>query len=846
MGPNKLLMFAIVDAIESDQRQFIVDTIIDQGHELILTSDELAKTQSRLSNLSREGEYDLENPSHLLFGLDFYEKTQVILRHKHLLGEGAARQFVAFAKVLSGLVSVRNDVAHGRPVDYEDAMKMFESAKKLAELPAYWPKLSSVLLIFRTKPHELVKEDYFVIETLPSKIWHNLPEVEHSDTGFYGRVKEREKLRNIIFGRNPVVTVVGTGGFGKTSLTVQVLYDILRDGAGEFEGILWVTAKSNKLDISGITPIKGAAISSNELFSQAIAEFGEVNDKPSDRLLKLATENNIIVVIDNLETVLDVELRGFAKEFQMLPRSKLVFTSRIPLSEGDLPFEIQSFSNKEAMGFLRKLIDTYDIGGLDKNDGESLKKYCTRLACSPLFLKWFALGVKQGMDPRKLASNPEVALEFCLENVFSALTKNGQKVSELLSQFPALSKAVICHLLEMEEIDGEKAMSELISFNLISVSTDQGSGDVLFSLFPISHSYIARKKSRSLVVGEEMLSKYRKLIQDFDRMSTDSELRKYWIRHIHVYSKEDPLAFPSLHKALSLSRNRKVDEALEVIQGLKLKYPTYSEIYRIEALIFFDAGRVTEANMSYTRALDLNENSPESHYFYAGFALKALADPDLAIKHLKIALELDSDSASVHSLIARAYSKISAFSEAREHIEISRKNAIGNKEKKVAVYYAALIISDYVKYIQVKSDYSKAEELLSFMEGVLKWSELNLMDLRARAILEDSIGQLCTMQAFSDDSSLERVKGISGHLSRPVESVGVADRQQLIGYAVTRHLERGYTFLTPEGEETGYFVHANEVSDEIWGALCGGARCIFEGTVAADGRKQAFNVRVLN
>ena len=41
MGPNKLLMFAIVDAIEEDQRIIIEDFIIDRGIPLELTDKEI-------------------------------------------------------------------------------------------------------------------------------------------------------------------------------------------------------------------------------------------------------------------------------------------------------------------------------------------------------------------------------------------------------------------------------------------------------------------------------------------------------------------------------------------------------------------------------------------------------------------------------------------------------------------------------------------------------------------------------------------------------------------------------------------------------------------------------------
>ena len=170
-------------------------------------------------------------------------------------------------------------------------------------------------------------------------VLHNLPKADYDDTGFLPRPKLEAELKKKIFGRHPIITVLGDGGNGKTALMLQVAYQLVYSNDHDFDAIIWVSAKTNALTVNEIRRIDDAITNSIELFEE-IAEFEPGAAAPIERVRRLLKENKILLIIDNLETVLDQSIREFAEDVP--GESKLVFTSRVPLG-GDLSVKVDLF-----------------------------------------------------------------------------------------------------------------------------------------------------------------------------------------------------------------------------------------------------------------------------------------------------------------------------------------------------------------------------------------------------------------------------------------------------------------------------------------------------------------------
>ena len=145
---------------------------------------------------------------------------------------------------------------------------------------------------------------------------NNLPQ---QMTSFIGREKEAGELaRAITLSR--LVTVVGTGGLGKTRLSVQVAANLVDD----FPDGVWL--------------VELAALSDARLVPQAVASVLGITE-PTDRSLADALaayvrERRLLIVLDNCEHLIDACARLARQLLQAGAQTRIIATSREPLHVG--------------------------------------------------------------------------------------------------------------------------------------------------------------------------------------------------------------------------------------------------------------------------------------------------------------------------------------------------------------------------------------------------------------------------------------------------------------------------------------------------------------------------------
>lgn len=159
---------------------------------------------------------------------------------------------------------------------------------------------------------------------------------------------EAELLAVIADDRNPVVSLHGRGGVGKTSLALTVLEQVAQSGA--FFAISWLSARDIDLRIDGVKlvrpdvyTLKDMAIDFTRVMSSSLSER-EAMEYLGSCLAGRSADGPFLFVIDNFETVADqADVYNYFNTSVRLP-NKVLITTRVRDFKADYPIEVSGMS----------------------------------------------------------------------------------------------------------------------------------------------------------------------------------------------------------------------------------------------------------------------------------------------------------------------------------------------------------------------------------------------------------------------------------------------------------------------------------------------------------------------
>lgn len=649
----RLTLYALISSMEEDMRTTLVLYAPEQLNPAVpLGEDLFNRARERASKAIEYLERQLTFED-LLFYCDFGDLIQLINQHKSHIPADLILLIKSLNAGLTGLIQVRNRVMHTRPLDYDDLAKTIAICDSLSTLSSHWPSLIETKERIEHSPHSLLQIEIPESDD-QSRINHNLPLPDFDETGFIGRKKTVDQLKKACLGVYPVITVVGEGGLGKTALVLRVAYELLDSPTSPFDAIIFVSAKTTQLTTNEIKRIKGAITSSMGLFEMAADALGSVTESPIEDLLRLLSDTRVLLIIDNLETIVDDHLRSFLED---LPTgSKVLITSRIGLGAFEYPIVLQPLDETESVQLLRTAAAARGCSRLVSMSNAKVNLFCGRMKQNPLYIKWFVSAVQAGKRPEDIFANDKIFLQFCLSNVYDKLSEDAKNiVRALLSVGGAFTIAELAFLTEASDLELLKAVQELMRTNMLAM-TSASLGHAFeskYELTPLARSYVGKFFPVSREEQRRILDIKHKLIAAGENIAATFNKNLISAFHLKLRGRSDWVIATYLNKALQHLKRQEIGEADLMIERARNLSPDYFEVYKVAAYVCASTGNYTDAVDNYERAIELAPESVASRVLYGGLLLREIDDVQAAESQFREAARLAPDNPDVHTELAR-------------------------------------------------------------------------------------------------------------------------------------------------------------------------------------------------
>lgn len=828
---TRLTTFALLAAIEEDLRNAILTATDESDNPLeLFHAERYEKAQQRRAR-------DVPGSSSptvsaLVPHLDFADSYEVLSGIKNRLPDSLQQSLRLFAPHLAKVTQIRNRVAHTRPMEIDDLATVYDVAKDIcADSRGDWSQVCETLQRLEDDPSYVLGLTISLVSDPDEAPLHNLPAPEFDETGFFGRRKEVDRIKKAIKGAYPVVSILGDGGIGKTSVALKAAYELLDDPKSKFDAFVWVTAKATILTVNEIQRISGAIENSLGLFASAAEQLGGKgagqSGDPMEEVLSYLEHFRVLLILDNLETVLDQRLRQFLLDLPM--GSKVIITSRIGLGIEN-PVSLEPLSDEDSARLLRALARVRGVQALQGIPAPAITQMVRSMKGHPAYIRWFVAGVQAGRRPEELLHKNDLVLDFCMSNVYEYLGDEAKSVLRSMQVLPGRrSQAELAFFNDYSASSIQSSLLELMTTNFVQMqgaSIGQTS-ETTYELTDFGKQYLDKRHAVKAHERQWFENRSKQLTSLGVTLQAESTASPYDPNTIDIRGAGDFSVARILREALRRYERGHFDAALLSCRESQKLAPGYHESWRVEAFIQTARRDTLSARAAYERAHELAPDSPTLNYLYGAFLVDEGMDLDLGLSLLQKAVHTEQVPPAVIIQIAWAHIQlhdfVSAIASATHALTLRPTNSDGS----VALVMGLRAAVYGAKKSLECADISSAVEMI---ESAVELSENGRVEMLAGEAT-DRLLQLSELSAdlrekVDEDYIASSCDNFSARLKDRLRSIDPDLLKRRIGTVKNLVQERAFGFVLSWGRD--YFFHLSDLqAEEEWSYLVPGVDIAF-------------------
>lgn len=419
------------------------------------------------------------------------------------------------------------------------------------------------------------------------------------------------------------------------------------------------------------------------------------------------------------------------------------------------------------------------------------------------------------------------------------------------------SQAEIAYYTGIDGIELNEAMNQLQNTNMLTVrfTPERATYNTHYEITEMAEQYLKRNQSLSAEQLREIDGRRRQISAAQEEIRAVGRRDPYQRSAIVVRSRAERVSAMLLRAALRVSKRDDTATAMAEIEKAKHLTPEYFEVYKVEAIVALEAGRLVDADTAFRQAIDLEPQSGPALHMYSRFLMDARDDIAGAAEFSQRACDADPENYVVVTQLARAKMYLCEYAGARQVLAPLVDSAMsggGDQARRTADIYLQTFLREGDAAVQ-NDDLMGG--LRALERGREYWQTLpsEAIDFRLRSKLEKArrlatglvgkvrnrlpgeMGRVEELVAWMESESPVAARGIE-------HAAGSGDI--VYGKVIRLPIDKTFGFVEEQGGDEVFF-HRSGFSDlGDWQSLSIGAG--LTGRIETDdsGRKRLENIQV--